>query len=137
MSLPANLEKLLDEYAALAQARAGDRLTADEEQRLELLRDVILEMVAALDTGGGTFAPRAPRVPVSLEVSFGSALDAARALTRDLGTGGLSIATPKPLAKGVLVMIRLWIPTWPEPLVAKGEVAWSTAEATGVAFREL
>jgi uncharacterized protein (TIGR02266 family) len=130
----ANLQTLVDEYSALLAEKKKRPLTSEEQQRFDELRDVVLE------TGAGAEADpyrdvRTPRAQVSVEVSFNTAQEAARAYTRDVGSGGLALLTDKPLPKGSCVSLKIRIPSWETPLETDGEVIWVDSTAMGIAFR--
>jgi uncharacterized protein (TIGR02266 family) len=80
---------------------------------------------------------RAPRAAISLEVAFHSREDAAKAYTRDVGTGGLALLTEIPLQEGTKVSLRLKVPGWSDPLAVEGEVLSARDKAVGIAFKDL
>ncbi len=80
---------------------------------------------------------KAVRVALALEVSFGTAWDAVCACSRDLSTGGMALQTSARLPPGSLLQLTVRIPGLDRPLEVAGEVAWSSTEAMGVAFRDV
>jgi uncharacterized protein (TIGR02266 family) len=140
MSVPPlspKLAKMIEDYTLLLTEQKHRPLTADELQRLELWRDVILEAGVSLEGEGQGFRRRAPRAPIALEVAFGSREDAARAYTRDIGTGGVAISTSVPFAVGTRMSLQLKVPGWKEAFSVDGEVAWCREGAVGISFKEL
>lgn len=132
-----NLKKLVDEYSNLLASGQARALSDAEKRRLEELREVVLEAGAGAQSADAAVPVRTPRAQVNLEVSFKTAGEAARAYTRDIGSGGLAILTDKPLPKGSIVSLQLKIPSWGTALLVQGEVVWSDQKAMGVAFRDL
>lgn len=137
MLAPDRLKKVVEEYTALLAQGNARALSDEERQRLELMRDLILEAGVALDAEGNSRNQRAPRTKVALEVSFQSAKDAARSLSRDIGTGGISLQTDQTLPNGSSVQMQIAIPGWASPMKVEGEVVWARDGAMGVAFRGL
>ena len=137
MQVPSRFQRLMAEYEALRAAQKAGPLSAQEAQRLELLKDVLLEAGSAMESEQAQRPPRAPRAPVALEVQFGDAADAARAYTRDISTGGLALSTNKPLPKGTRVNIQVKVPGLSESVRALGEVVWSRPDAMGIAFQTI
>lgn len=126
---------LLDEFNALAAQSAARKLSEDEEQRLELLRDVLLEL-GALPAPGGKSA-RAPRIEAVLEVSFKTGDEVGRAYSKDIGSGGIAIKTSRVLPPGSSIELRIQLPDAGQPVVAEARVAWSRSGEMGVEFVRL
>lgn len=124
---------LLDEYSALTERRKSLGLSAAGEERLELLRDVLLEL-GALPSNEQGREGRVARVEAVLEVSFGSSQEVVRAYSKDIGVGGIAIKTERPLQVGSALELRIKLPGGPLPLVAQGKVVWAAKEAMGVEF---
>ncbi len=137
MQVPSRFQRLMAEYEALRAAQNAGPLGEQESQRLELLKDVLLEAGSAMESEQAQLPPRAPRAPVALEVQFGDAADAARAYTRDISTGGLAISTSRPLPQGTRVNIQVKVPGLSESVRALGEVVWSRPDAMGIAFHTI
>jgi hypothetical protein len=138
VSTPPNLTKQLEAYRELMALAAARPLADEENQRLELLRDLLLEAQIALDVADG-LPRRTPRAPLNLDVSFTTSNDAARAftVTRDIGTGGMSFGTDMDLAKGTVLNLSIKVPGWPEPVQVNAEVMWCRGGAVGLAFQNL
>ncbi|WP_164013254.1 PilZ domain-containing protein [Pyxidicoccus trucidator] len=126
----------LDEYNALVAQQKSRSLSADEEQRLELLRDVLLEL-GALPPAGSGLPVRPARADVVLELSFATHEDVVRAYSKNIGAGGLAIRTSRALPVGSTLELRITLPDAPQPLLAHGQVAWSREDGMGVAFTQL
>lgn len=133
------LGKLVAQYQTLLATQKSRELTPDETQQLDLLQDVILEANSALDADVAHKPRRTVRADYVVDVTFNTSADAAASYsrTRDLGAGGLSLATPRPLPKGTRLELQLRVPGWAVPVVAAGVVAWSRAGAMGIAFEQL
>nr|UXE44852.1 hypothetical protein Hi04_10k_c3807_00017 [uncultured bacterium] len=130
---------MLAEYTALLGEQKNRELTLGEKERVELLRDVLLETGAILDAEAAHQRRRTPRAAVVAEVAFATAQDAARAYstTREVGTGGMTLLTGTPLAKGTSMELSLQVAGWDAPMSVLGEVAWCKDGAVGVAFKNL
>jgi hypothetical protein len=133
----AALEQLMQEHASLVEARKMGTLTNDQRKRLDLIRDVLLEAGMGLEAEIEKRPLRAPRATVSLEVTFGERGALARAYSRDIGTGGIAIVTDQALPPGTAVDLQIQAPGWEKPLTASGVVSWKTADAMGIAFRDI
>lgn len=133
-----NVSRQIEQYRALLATRETRALSADETQRLDLLRDILLEAQVALDVEEG-FPRRAPRAPMKLDVGFSTSGDAARAFstTRDIGTGGISFVTDVPMEKGTVLTLAIAVPGWAVPLRAEATVAWCREGVVGLAFSKL
>lgn len=138
MSLPPNLRAHVEAYQGLVALRGRRPLSDEESQRLELLRDLLLEAQVALDQAEG-LPRKTVRAPLQLDVSFVTPNDAARAfaVTHDIGTGGMSFRTALELPKGSMLALTITIPGWPRPIDASAEVMWCRGGAVGLAFRGL
>lgn len=132
--MPAHPTALLEEYLALIRREKVATLSPEDAQRVELLRDVLLEL-GALPAGGGP--TRALRADAVLEVSFATKDEAVRAYSKNIGAGGIAISTARPLAVGATVQLRIQLPQQAEVALVEGKVAWSKADAMGVAFDKI
>ncbi|ATB49607.1 PilZ domain-containing protein [Corallococcus macrosporus] len=128
--------RAIDEYTALLGLQQKRPLSAEQEQRLELLRDVLLEL-GALPEEGSALPIRPARVEAVLDLSFATQDDVVRAYSKNIGAGGLAIRTSRALPVGSMLELRITLPDAPELLVAQGQVAWSREEGMGVAFTQL
>ncbi len=137
MQVPSRFQRLMAEYEALLAAQKSGPLGVQDQQRLEVLKDVLLEAGSAMESEQVQRPPRTPRAPVALEVQFGDAADAARAYTSDISAGGLAISTDKPLPQGTRVNLQVKVPGLGEPVRALGTVAWSRPGAMGIAFETI
>jgi uncharacterized protein (TIGR02266 family) len=137
MQVPSRFQRLMAEYEALLAAQKSGPLTSQDLQRLEFLKDVLLEAGSAMESEGAQRPPRAPRATVALEVQFGGAADAARAYTRDISAGGLALSTEKPLPQGTRVNLQVKVPGMAESVRALGSVVWSRPGAMGIAFETI
>ena len=126
----------LEEYVALQAQEQSRPLTAEQQQRLELLRDVLLEL-GALPSEQCSVAPRPVRADAVLELAFATQDDVVRAFSKNIGAGGLAIRTSRSLPVGSRVELRIKLPDAPELFVARGQVAWSREDGMGVAFTQL
>ncbi|WP_163871078.1 PilZ domain-containing protein [Myxococcus eversor] len=127
----------LEEYKALLGRQRTQPLGPDEEQRLELLRDVLLEL-GALPPEGSPLPTRPARADAVLELTFGTQDDVVRAYSKNIGTGGLAIRTTRALPTGSTLELRISLPDLPhQALRALGQVVWSREDAMGVAFTQL
>ncbi|MCP3097417.1 PilZ domain-containing protein [Myxococcus sp. K15C18031901] len=127
----------LEEYKALCEQQRVQPLGPDEAQRLELLRDVLLEL-GALPPEGSPLPTRPVRADAVLELTFATQDDVVRAYSRNIGAGGLAIRTARALPVGSTLELRLSLPDAPhQPLVAHAQVAWSREDGMGVAFTQL
>ncbi|QSQ24408.1 PilZ domain-containing protein [Pyxidicoccus parkwayensis] len=126
----------LDEYNALREKQKSQPLSSEQEQRLDLLRDVLLEL-GALPAEGSPMPPRPVRADAVLELSFATHADVVRAYTKNIGAGGLAIKTSRVLPVGSTLELRIRLPDAPQPLLAQGQVAWAREEEMGVAFTQL
>jgi uncharacterized protein (TIGR02266 family) len=126
----------LDEYNALLEQQKAKPLSAEQEQRLELLRDVLLEL-GALPAEGSGMPVRPARTDAVLELSFATQEDVVRAYSKNIGTGGLAIRTSRALPVGSTLELRITLPDAPQPLLAHGQVAWARDDGMGVAFTQL
>ncbi len=138
MSLPPNLRAHVEAYQGLVALRGRRPLSDEESQRLELLRDLLLEAQVALDQAEG-LPRKTVRAPLHLDVSFVTPNDAARAFatTHDIGTGGMAFRTAMELPKGAVLALTITIPGWPRPLDVSAEVMWSRGGMVGLAFQGL
>ncbi|NMO18245.1 cyclic nucleotide-binding protein [Pyxidicoccus fallax] len=127
---------VLDEYNAIHERRKSQPLTPEQEQRLELLRDVLLELGALPPEGSGMPA-RPARADAVLELSFATQEDVVRAYSKNIGAGGLAIKTSRVLPQGSILELRIKLPDAPQPLLAQGQVAWAREDEMGVAFTQL
>lgn len=126
----------LEEYKALLERQQARPLQPDEEQRLELLRDVLLEL-GALPLEGSALPARPARAEAVLELTFASQEDVVRAYSKNIGTGGLAIRTTRALPVGSTLELRITLPDMPQTLRAFGQVAWAREDGMGVAFTQL
>lgn len=78
-----------------------------------------------------------PRAAIALDVSFASAQDVVKGLNPNMGLGQLAIRTNAAIAKGTLLTVQLRVPGWSTPARLRGKVAWSRADAMGIAFTEV
>ncbi|MCP3140615.1 TIGR02266 family protein [Pyxidicoccus xibeiensis] len=131
-----NSASALDEYNALQEQQKRQPLSPEQEQRLELLRDVLLELGALPAPGSGQPA-RPARADAVLELTFATQDDVVRAYSKNIGAGGLAIRTSRPLPVGSTLELRITLPDAPQPLQAFGQVAWSREDGMGVAFTQL
>lgn len=127
------LRKLIGNYEVLAEAGKSRPLSAEENAAFEKLHDDIL----AASSAAKSQERRTPRARLGLQVHFKDASDAAHAFTRDVGLGGMSIVTSRPLRKGTLLQLSLDVAGEGAPIAAVGEVVWVSPNAMGVAFREM
>jgi uncharacterized protein (TIGR02266 family) len=127
---------VLDEYNALRERQKSQPLTPDEEQRLELLRDVLLEL-GSLPPEGSELPARPARAGAVLELSFATPEDVVRAYSKNIGAGGLAIKTSRVLPPGSTLELRIKLPDATQPLLAQGQVAWAREDEMGVAFTQL
>ncbi|MFP2903764.1 PilZ domain-containing protein [Pyxidicoccus sp. 3LFB2] len=134
--MPRQSGSALDEYNALLAQQKVKPLSADQEQRLELLRDVLLEL-GALPAPGSGLPVRPVRADAVLELSFATHEDVVRAYSKNIGAGGLAIRTSRALPVGSTLELRITLPDAPQPLLAHGQVAWSREDSMGVAFTQL
>ncbi len=51
--------------------------------------------------------------------------------TRNIGIGGVFVATRKPAPVGQRVLLHLTLPRWDESLAIEGEVRWARADEIG------
>jgi len=128
--------RALEEYTALLGQQQSQALSAEQQQRLELLRDVLLEL-GALPPEASALPIRPARADAVLELSFATQDDVVRAFSKNIGAGGLAIRTPRALPVGSMLELRIKLPDAPELLVAHGQVAWSREEGMGVTFTQL
>lgn len=126
----------LDEYNALRERQKAQPLSPEQEQRLELLRDVLLEL-GALPPEGSALPARPVRTEAVLELTFATRDDVVRAYSKNIGTGGLAIRTSRALPVGSTLELRIKLPDAAQPLLAKGQVAWAREDGMGVAFTQL
>ncbi|TQF13062.1 TIGR02266 family protein [Myxococcus llanfairpwllgwyngyllgogerychwyrndrobwllllantysiliogogogochensis] len=126
----------LEEYKALLERQRTRPLGPDDEQRLELLRDVLLEL-GALPPEGSPLPPRPARADAVLELTFATQDDVVRAYSKNIGTGGLAIRTPRALPVGSTLELRITLPDASQTLRAEGQVVWSREDGMGVAFTQL
>ncbi|MFY1825711.1 PilZ domain-containing protein [Myxococcus fulvus] len=126
----------LEEYKTLLERQRTAPLGPDEAQRLELLRDVLLEL-GALPPEGSPLPARPARADAVLELTFATQDDVVRAYSRNIGTGGLAIRTTRALPVGSTLELRITLPDSAQALRAFGQVAWSREDGMGVAFTQL
>ena len=67
---------------------------------------------------------RAPRIPVSLDISCDTGKDLLSGSLLDLGEGGVFISTPTPLEEGCPVRLCFHLPELEDSLVIEGTVVW-------------
>ncbi|MBZ4418870.1 PilZ domain-containing protein [Myxococcus sp. RHSTA-1-4] len=127
---------VLEEYNSLREQQKSRPLSPEEEQRLELLRDVLLEL-GALPPEGSPLPARPARADAVLELSFATHEDVVRAYSKNIGAGGLAIKTSRVLPPGSTLELRIKLPDAPQPLFAQGQVAWAREDEMGVAFTQL
>ncbi len=137
MIAPEKIRQLLEDYRRLSEAAKRGPLSPPDRQALELVKDVLLEEGALLEAQETRQIPRVPRAPLSMEVQFPSQGSVAKALTKDVSTGGLALATDRPLPVGSVLNLTVKVPGWPEPLSVKGQVMWVKAGTMGISFQEL
>jgi uncharacterized protein (TIGR02266 family) len=125
----------LEEYTALIDQQKLRQLSSEEEVRLELLRDVLLELGALGPTG--ELPARSARAETVLELSFATAEEVVRAYSKNIGTGGLAIRTTRALPVDSTVELRIKLPDAAQPVLAQGRVVWSREDSMGVAFTQL
>jgi uncharacterized protein (TIGR02266 family) len=126
----------LEEFNALREQQKSQPLSPEQEQRLDLLRDVLLEL-GALPPEGSGLPVRPVRADTVLELSFATQDDVVRAYSKNIGAGGLAIRTSRVLPVGSTLELRIKLPDSPQPLVAQGQVAWVREDGMGVAFTQL
>ncbi|WP_342380591.1 PilZ domain-containing protein [Myxococcus stipitatus] len=126
----------LEEYKSLLERQRTQALGPEEEQRLELLRDVLLEL-GALPPEGSQLPVRAARAEAVLEVTFATQDDVVRAYSKNIGAGGLAIRTTRALPVGSTLELRITLPDTPQALRTLAQVAWSRDDEMGVAFTQL
>ncbi|MFP2931249.1 PilZ domain-containing protein [Pyxidicoccus sp. 3LG] len=131
-----NSASALDEYNSLLEQQKLQPLGPEQEQRLEMLRDVLLEL-GALPAPGSGMPARPARADAVLELSFATQDDVVRAYSKNIGAGGLAIRTTRPLPVGSTLELRIKLPDSPQPLVTFGQVAWAREDGMGVAFTQL
>jgi uncharacterized protein (TIGR02266 family) len=69
--------------------------------------------------------PRPERIDIEIPVHLRSRTGSGRGMARNVGTGGLFVATPHLLAVGDWVIVGFVIPGATEPVEILGEVRWS------------
>ncbi|AGC43927.1 cyclic nucleotide-binding protein [Myxococcus stipitatus DSM 14675] len=126
----------LEEYKSLLERQRTQALGPEEEQRLELLRDVLLEL-GALPPEGSPLPVRAARAEAVLEVTFANQDDVVRAYSKNIGAGGLALRTTRALPVGSTLELRITLPDTPQALRTLAQVAWSRDDEMGVAFTQL
>ncbi|WP_338867702.1 TIGR02266 family protein [Myxococcus stipitatus] len=126
----------LEEYKSLFERQRVQALGPDESQRLELLRDVLLEL-GALPPEGSELPPRAARAEAVLEVTFATQDDVVRAYSKNIGAGGLAIRTTRALPVGTPLELRITLPDSPQALRTLAQVVWSRDDGMGVSFTQL
>jgi uncharacterized protein (TIGR02266 family) len=129
-------ENVLEEYNALHAKQKSQPLGPEQEQRLELLRDVLLEL-GALPPEGSPMPARPVRADAVLELSFATQADVVRAYTKNVGAGGLAIKTSRVLPVGSTLELRIRLPDALQTVLAQGQVAWAREDEMGVAFTQL
>lgn len=67
----------------------------------------------------------APRMAMSVPVSYQSGGVTAGALTLNISRGGVAIRTLSPLAAGATLELRFRLPAWPAEVERRGHVVWS------------
>lgn len=67
---------------------------------------------------------KAPRVPVSMEVTYDSGDDFQHNFLSDLGGGGIFIGTPDPLEINTKLTVCFHVPGISDSFMAKGTVVW-------------
>ncbi len=67
---------------------------------------------------------RAPRIPVSLDISYDTGKDVLSGSLLDLGEGGVFISTPRPLEEGSPLRLCFPVPEREDSLVIEGTVVW-------------
>ncbi len=67
----------------------------------------------------------APRLPLSVPVSYTSGATIAGAFTLNISRGGLAIRTLSPLEAGSAITVRFRLPSAPEEIERRGHVVWS------------
>ena len=81
---------------------------------------------------------RTPRVNLVIPIQFRSTVDSGSRSTRDLGLGGIAIATPHPLKRHQTVPVRFRVPGSTGHTFAEARVAWSIpAIGMGLQFTDL
>lgn len=123
--------EMLEEYLALKKRREEGGVTAEEDQRIDLLEDVLLELGALGERNGDNLRPM--RSAAVLQVDVQTPERAARAYSKNIGTGGIAITTTEPLAVGAVLELRM---AWPDgkPLVTQAKVMWSEGGTVGLGF---
>ena len=134
--MPLMRTSVLEEHAALLAKSKQGSLSPDEAQRLELLQDVLLELVA-VQPPSSPYGVRRPRADTVLEVSFSTQDALVKAYSQNIGTGGIAIKTASPQAIGATIELRMRLLDTAKPVVVKGKVVWAKADSMGVEFTEI
>jgi uncharacterized protein (TIGR02266 family) len=71
-----------------------------------------------------SFVARQGRIDLRVSVVFGLGGEQVTAETRNVGLGGVFVATLEPPSVGQRVSLHLSLPDWDESLVVAGEVRW-------------
>ena len=118
---------------AIADTTAGiidrDSLDAEFNNLSSDFRSIIVAVARRfekmLSRASDFFDRVEPRVLKTLSISYKQKQTFLKAYTGNISSGGLFIATNKPLEKGVQFMLKLQLPDLPDILQIKCEVAWS------------
>jgi uncharacterized protein (TIGR02266 family) len=78
-----------------------------------------------------SFIARPGRIDARVPVVLGVGGERITGETRNIGLGGVFVATREPLDVGRRVALHLTLPHWDELLVAEGEVRWVRADEDG------
>ncbi|MDP3504402.1 MAG: PilZ domain-containing protein [Myxococcales bacterium] len=126
----------LTEYQSLQHAARSRPLTADETQRLALVRDVLLEL-GSLPREGDKHPVRPARVVQTLQVTFTSKEAVTQSYSKDIASGGVAITTHQPLTVGEALQLEVHLPDGAQPLRVAGMVIWVRGNTAGVSFGQL
>lgn len=130
-----NLQQALEEFIALVAIQRVRPLDVGEAAALEFLRDVLLEAGLTPSAAGAPFTRRHARSSVVVEVSFQTAADAVRAVTKEVGLRGLAVQTALALPVGATVQLSLQVPVLELPLEVAARVVWARPGELGFEFQ--
>ncbi len=106
-------------------------LASEADVRERMIRHAAGERLPA----GVDVERKDPRYETTLKVSYETATDFVLDYTRNISSGGLFVASPRPPEVGATILFRVFPPGESQPLELSGQVAWRRAgQGFGVRF---
>lgn len=103
----------------------GIRFLSPADQERAVLRAVVASRSAFEDRRVH------PRAPLRVDVALSSSGETYMGIAKDIGEGGVCVATSAPFPCGSIVTVELSLPNMPARVVVQGEVRWVRTTTDG------